>query len=273
MGEMKNGYEMSTHYNGSVTLAYDDRKHKYFCNGKEVPSVTTVLQVMPKELLVAWAAKMAAEKFDEMVKIGEPLDEVRKSVIKDEIKWAYKNKTKSAQAIGTLAHKFAEDIISWKLLKGKRPDAPTNENVKNAARAFCKWVDSSHIKFVSAESKVMSKKHMYAGTCDIDAEIGGERCIVDLKTAKGIYLEHVCQVSAYVEALEEEHGTKYFGAWIVRIDKETGAFNNLFVDRTELRQAFNEIFAVAIDFRAGLAFGEELIERLKRESVLGVQRA
>ena len=110
MGEMKNGYEMSTHYNGSVTLAYDDRKHKYFCNGKEVPSVTTVLQVMPKELLVAWAAKMAAEKFDEMVKIGEPLDEVRKSVIKDEIKWDEREREERGARVLQVGRFFAYQV-------------------------------------------------------------------------------------------------------------------------------------------------------------------
>lgn len=224
-------------YNGEVELVFDDSdfKHVYRANGREVPSVTTILSAVSKPDLTTWSAKMGAERFKELVTPGEVLDEVSIQNVATEIQWAHKNFLKTAGTIGDIAHKFAEHFIAWKLGKGDRPELPFNKPAQRASKAFLSWVKDNDIAFKGSEFRVYSRKYHYAGTVDIDAVVAGERCIVDLKTAKGVYKEHLLQVAAYMQALEEENpGTKYDAAWIVKIDKRTARCKSLRIPRDAL---------------------------------------
>ena len=94
-------------------------------------------------------------------------------------------------------------------------------------------MEAHKVEPIATEFKIFSRKHMYAGTCDLDAVIDGERCIVDFKTSSGIYPEMLLQTAAYQFARAEElyggelwgdQPNKYDARWIVRFDKKTGKF-------------------------------------------------
>ena len=56
---------------------------------------------------------------------------------------------------------------------------------------------------------------------DIEAEIDGQLCIVDIKTSNGLYNSVALQTAAYLKADEEESGKSYTGRWAIRLAKET----------------------------------------------------
>jgi hypothetical protein len=114
---------------------------------------------------------------------------------------------------GTIAHYFAECFA-----KQKRPDLTKlpcetedqlkkkNEAVGRAQNAFIgfhDWVQREQPKWVANELKLVSEIHQFAGTIDAVALIRNVLVLVDFKTAKGVYADHVIQVAAYRELLRE----------------------------------------------------------------------
>jgi hypothetical protein len=75
---------------------------------------------------------------------------------------------------------------------------------------------------IDTEFKVYSRENGYAGTCDFDGYINGERCIADWKTGKAVYPEHDLQTMAYQNAREEELDVSYAARWVVILPKDGG---------------------------------------------------
>lgn len=210
-------------YNGEVDLHYNDDKHQYFVDGKIVPGVTGVMEIINKPALVGWAAKMCSEFLLRNLKPGMPLDEIEITTLANQMKRAHRVHADRAADIGSLAHLYIENAIKYKLgLNLASPVLPVNEEAKNCINAFSQWVATNNVKWVASEAKIYSKTSNYAGTLDIDAEINGERCIVDIKTSNGIWPEYLLQTAAYQYAREEELGIKYDARWILRIPKDGG---------------------------------------------------
>lgn len=196
-------------------LAFDEKKHCYTWGGEKVPSVTTILQVINKPVLVPWAVKMTGDYWLDCMKSGRTdYDEVYK-----ESKASHRQKTDAAANIGTNVHNYAEAFFRGQPL----PELKTDE-AKRGADAFHKWVDANHIEILAVERRIYSKEYHYSGTTDFVAKIGGVLGIGDYKTSSGIYPEMRLQTAAYQHALQEEKGMKFDVRWIVRFDKKTGEF-------------------------------------------------
>jgi hypothetical protein len=216
-------------YNGEVLLSFNEKKHSYmvgseFENLRElVPSVTTITGVINKPALVGWAVKVTAEyverEFLSLCGGTIPLDEIEVKQIVRDAKRAHRDHTQDAANIGTIVHNWAEAYA-----KGETPPMPTNEQAKAGVIAFLDWLAIHHVEFIATEAKVYSRKHKYAGTCDFDALVDGERCIGDYKTSNGIWPEMRLQTAAYQHARQEELGIKYAKRWIVRFPKDGSAF-------------------------------------------------
>lgn len=193
----------------------------YLSDGTLVPGVTTVLSVLSKPALVTWANRLGLEGVD---------------VTK------YVDKTAS---IGTLAHYLVECRV-----KGEEPDLEpfSPEELKRAEWAFgsyLSWEKQHQPKVIASEVQLVSERHGYGGTIDLIAVIGGRRWVVDLKTAKALYDEHVLQVAAYLQ-LARENGYRVGGARIVRIGRtpEEGFEERVFLAK-DLRKHW-EIFKHAL---------------------------
>lgn len=210
-------------YNGEVDLHYDDAKHQYFVDGKIVPGVTGVMEIINKPALVGWAAKMCSEFLLRNLKPGQPLDEIEITTLANQMKRAHRVHADRAADIGSLAHLYIENVIKYRLgINLIPPVSPVNEEAKNCIAAFTAWVSANQVKWIASEAKIYSRTFFYAGTLDIDAEINGERCIVDIKTSNGIWPEYLLQTAAYQQAREEELGVQYDARWILRIPKDGG---------------------------------------------------
>lgn len=207
-------------YNKTVELIFDEFKHSYYFEGKRIPSVTTILSIINKPALIAWAANMAADSFKEAMKAGVAYDELQINELYLNAKGAHRKKKTDAGDIGTFTHKWVEDWI-----KGKAPEAPVNEGLRESTERFLKWQKEHDVKFLSSEQVIYSKKYGYTGTLDFICQYEGKLILGDLKTSNGIYPEMWLQTAAYRQAREEEFpAEKYQGQAIIRIGKD-GTFD------------------------------------------------
>lgn len=186
-------------YGGDVKLLFDEARHQYRIGDKLCPSVTGILDIINKPALMGWAVKMCAEYLEDNLEIGKPIDELIKMRLIKEMKSAHRRKSGDAADIGSIVHQFAEDYV-----QGKDPALPVNKEARQAAESFLDWMSQHHVKILASERRIFSRKHYYAGTMDLEAEVDGALTRADFKTSNGIYPEMFLQLAGYDLARAEE---------------------------------------------------------------------
>lgn len=183
--------------------------------GEHLPGVTTVLGVMDKPALIAWANNLGLQGID------------------------YRKARDQAADIGTIAHFMCECH-----LKDVIPDLSefSTADINKAENAFIKflsWWDNSGFKMIESEVQLGSSNLRYAGTVDcIARDKDGKLILIDLKTSKAIYDEYWSQVSAYERLYDVNRLEKISRKFIVRIGKEElGDFE--VIEREDLSKHFN----------------------------------
>lgn len=261
-------------YKGDIKIRFDEAKHLYYVSFKEGEgwgperhvkfSVSGITKVLDKPALVPWAVKMGAEALQALLPdflskhliseqtldgVAYRADEVALKELIAEVKGAHRKKMSDAGSIGTLAHQWIEEYIKMVLAGNINADMkqdPVNEYVKSSVRAFLNWQRDEKITFIESERRVYSKKHDFAGTCDLIGIRGKKRIVVDFKTSSGIYDEMIFQTAGYQLALEEEGLPKFHERWIVRIDKKTGEVEaKCFTEHKKDKDAFLNCFGIA----------------------------
>ena len=203
------------------------------------PSVTTVLGVIAKPVLIPWARdaaldfvrKALGERIGGMALTPEWVDEV----IEEGRRRPDEVKTKAGD-FGTQAH-----ILIDAVLKGEKPQIPPELDPLMAS--FDAWRKAAGLDVRFTEQMVYSAKYKYAGTLDALAYRGDRVVALDWKTSNGLYPEYALQVAAYAKALEEMSGEVVQEAWVVRLDKRTL--------QVEVRQV-QDMDTAFIAFRAAL---------------------
>lgn len=239
--------ELKKPINGWVIKpAHTEKEHHYDIDGTVVPSVTTVLKVLDKPALVAWAANQTVKKAIELfARLTDKDGAVHVSFaqaqeVLEEAKKKFRETSRDAADIGTIVHAAIESIIL-----GEQPAPITDENVANGVTAYTQWFQQNNVRPVRVEAYLGSKKYGFGGTVDFVGYIGDKLVVADWKTSTGIYEEYKIQVSAYIAAVEEmlaDKKQKFKGAYILRFDKKTGLFNEkkdcVFVSRAEALRYF-----------------------------------
>lgn len=207
-------------YAGQVELEFESFRHQYKHNGEVIPSVTTVLSVINKPALISWASKMAVESIAGQLEPGVAYDEMQLQAILEAGRIAHQKKKTDAGNMGTFIHNWVEKHIA-----GENPGMPVNEQMKKCVESFLEWENKYKVKFLVSEQMIYSRKFKYTGKLDFICEIDGKLYLGDLKTSSGIYPEMYIQTAAYRYARTEEFpDEKYEGQLIIRVDKESGAF-------------------------------------------------
>jgi len=182
--------------------------------GKRLPSVTTVISSLGwnKRALMHWAWKMGVDGLD------------------------YKKVSGEAADIGTIAHAMVQDFINRKMqdLDPQHVYSPeleegkyAPEDVEKASVAFAAfeaWWEQHNIIPKATEMKLASNVHGYGGTLDFVCSLDDRPALVDFKTSKGVYPDHLIQLSAYQQLFAEAQGGRMLDLFLLRIDKETGIF-------------------------------------------------
>lgn len=193
----------------------------YTSDKKQVPGATTILRVLGNGALVNWANRLG-------------LDGIDSSKFRDE-----------AAATGTLAHYLVERELDGgpRELDDFTPAQLTR--AEYAVAAFRAWRAEHDLAPVMVEGRLVSDVHRYGGTIDLYGDVDGKPTIVDYKTSNGIFLEHKCQVAAYVKLLIE-HGHRVKSARLVRLPRGmTGSFEEHVLGAEELR-AYWRIFEACL---------------------------
>jgi len=143
--------------------------------------VTSIVGVLAKPGLIAWAAKLAAET-------GDPTSHTKES--------------QSAKERGTAAH-------LWIKQQYVAPDNNPPDDILPYHTAWNRWRENWPHHPIVMEKTVRHSEHMYAGTMDMLADHEGKQFIVDFKTTAKIkgraWPDYRLQVEAYRMALEHEN--------------------------------------------------------------------
>jgi hypothetical protein len=165
-------------------------------------SVTTLLKEgIPAPALLGWAVKVTAEwAVDNADAIFVTAQSDREAAI-DMVKRCRFRQAAQAAARGTDVHKVAESYALG---------APIDHDpsITPYVDQYRRFLDDHQPEFEAAECSVFNLTYHYAGTLDAIVTLGGQRCVLDMKTtAKGPgqgarppYPEVCLQLSAYGQA-------------------------------------------------------------------------
>jgi len=188
---------------------------QYKVNNNRVPSVTTIIGNLGwnKNALIAWAKNTAAE--------GNDPDKIR-----DE-----------AADIGTLTHKMVEDHIKGLTTNTFMNSQSDIEKASVGYNAFLMWEEANSPTYLESEVKLVSNLYNYGGTIDLVVELNGKKGILDIKTSKGIYPDHILQLAAY-RNMYAEVSEKVSFCSIIKLDKVNGGFEYHDISGDRLDYAF-----------------------------------
>ena len=153
-------------------------------DGTRVPGVTTILGVIAKPALISWANRMGLDGINTAKHVDELAD------------------------IGTLAHAMIAHHLG-----GPAPDLDDYSKnqisrAENSVLSFHEWAKGKDLATYDSEVQLVSEDLRYGGTADWHGIIDGIPTLLDLKTGKAIYDEHLYQVAAYWNLiLENKLGT------------------------------------------------------------------
>lgn len=226
--------------------------HNYFGlddNGKwyRFTGVTSALDyVGDKNNLMQWYANQVVEQFGwskqlpeedaALYKIrldsdlGRKLQEFDTFSLADKIEFIKKARTaatsfaRKTANLGKDVHAEIETIIKNAIKNSEGKILPMvtvtqNEQVQH----FIGWALKNKVIFKASELEVYSKKHWFAGTCDLVLEIDGSLYVGDIKTTSSIWgRSYFAQCAAYRLALEEMYPDKYnfAGSILIRIGRD-----------------------------------------------------
>ena len=148
------------------------------------PSVTTILQYMPKNKF-----------FDNWLKdVGHNADLILRKAGKE----------------GTQVHEAAEKLvlgeeISWMDDYG---NAKYSQIVWEMILKFADFWRTHKPELISTEQFIWSDKYKYAGTADLVVKMDGEIWLLDIKTSNSLHRAYDLQLAAYAKGMEEVRGQK-----------------------------------------------------------------
>jgi len=182
------------------------RNGYYYIDGKEYPSVTSILgAVLRKRGLEYWFKKMAAE-----VALKDPTLSAQEVIAEVDLIG------RNAATRGQKVHAIAEE---W---------ARSGKWIEDSSflydNAFADFLDSHKPKARGWELELKSDKYIYAGRCDLVLEINGLNWLIDIKTGKEVYKEVGLQLVAYKEAIHEMKLAKINKMGVLLL-KEDGTFS------------------------------------------------
>jgi len=228
-------------YGGRAIATFHAGKHYYVVAVPDLgirklyqPGVTTIIGMKDKSgPLLPWAVGMMTTRVKELAKLQpDPIPRQTLFTLLDSAEDSYRDAKQEAADIGSLVHRVLEQALlgtfdaSMLPLKADALLAPdlTPEMVElanNAIAAGLAFFSQYTIKVLATERVVWSPTYGFIGTTDLLAEVDGETCILDFKTAKRPYPENFIQLAAYQTAISEEKPElEITKRWVVRVGKD-----------------------------------------------------
>jgi hypothetical protein len=186
-----------------------NRARFYTIHGRQLPSVTTILDVIAKPALGPWYAKEERRYFEAamlevLARPGARDPEYVLTAVADAVtgvKAADRERQKAA-AIGTAIHAGIEWHLRTRLGEDAGPEPRLPEGAVWAVESWKDWAKSVDLEPVAIERPVYCELCGYAGTLDLYAKVSGIPTVIDWKSGKAIYPEAFLQNIAYRHAAE-----------------------------------------------------------------------
>lgn len=282
------------------TLSFNKSEWRYYWHhdGTLVPldGVTGVTKICtPAAILMRWAVKVALLRAKQLLMDGgyvgteqtlyeSVLDEILAKAKKED-----ENQLEDAGAVGTAAHDWIEHVIKARDNEERRHELfakfPSDERSANCCIAAVDWMVRHNVKWLFTERKIFSRKYGYAGTCDGSALVSScddpsccphkfvdRKSVIDWKSSNALRVSYLFQCAAYRQAFQEETNEKIEDTWILRLDKETGAFDPWHISGEELFQEDLKGFLNCLETCRSIAKAEDRVggvvevRRMKRRA-------
>jgi hypothetical protein len=204
------------------------RDRFYTIDGRQLPSVTTVLDVIAKPGLGPWYAKEERRYFETAMlevlsKPGARDPEYVLAAVVEAVggvKAADREKQRAA-TIGTAIHAGIEWQLRTRLGEDAGPEPVLPDAAVWAVESWKDWAKSIALEPLAIERTVYCDACGYAGTLDLYARIEGALTILDWKSGRAIYPEAFLQNIAYRHAAARQ-GLPSTQGLIVRVPKLVG---------------------------------------------------
>jgi hypothetical protein len=186
----RKGEQETRRMNEKIELIERSEGHFYRTPIGILPSVTTIMRLIPNPHLIAWKSRTPN----------------------------WKKISSHAAYVGTKTHRTIERYLNDESL-----DELYCDEVSKPFAAFRDWQCTSGFTLVDCERMIWSDNG-YGGTVDLVGYINGALYLIDIKTSKAVYPDYSLQIAAYRTGYEERTGEQIEGMGILRLDKPTGAF-------------------------------------------------
>ena len=157
--------------------------------------MTTILGVIAKPALVTWANRMGLQGID----TTRHVDDLAQS--------------------GTLAHGLIQEHLTGQKVDQSEFTHVQIDRAENAVLSYFEWEKHQHMETILAETPLVSEELHFGGTPDWYGKLGARRVLLDFKTSKGIWPDHLYQLAGYAYLLTEA-GHHIDEARILRIGRE-----------------------------------------------------
>jgi len=177
------------------TLAAKSRQHTVYKtkDGTRVSGVTTVLGVLAKPALIAWANRMGLQGIDT---------------------------TKYVDEAGTAAHEMIECHLTGQAFDKSQYAPDLLDLADNGFIKYLEWESGHKIEGVHSELVLVSERYRYGGTIDMYCTLDGVPTLIDFKTnSTGIFAEMMHQTAGGYRRLLEENGYPVKQVIIIRLGK------------------------------------------------------
>ncbi len=176
----------------------DGRFYDFPGDTRKYVSTTTFLGIIGKQqFLMPWSAKMERELIKKLAEQGKTLQEILEYLAPKQ-PYGYQLYNEEASDFGNKIHR----AIDYTLKDLKLPRLTKAE--RKVYDKWLEWWKAQKFELEGAERVVRSARHGYAGTLDALVKRDQKRLVLDWKTGKNHYDEHVLQNIAYQRALLEE---------------------------------------------------------------------
>jgi hypothetical protein len=151
-----------------------------------------------------------------------------------------------AASVGTIAHSMVEQHVRGLAVEQTLQDfsgLPAEQVLKarGAFKAYLTWERHTQLEIVRQEQSLVCECHRFGGTLDAIGMIDLERCLLDWKTANGLYPDNLVQLAAYRHLWEVNHPEEQLtgGFHLIRFSKDKGDFaHHYFPSLDEAWRAF-----------------------------------
>lgn len=202
--------------------------NEYFYEGKEVPSVTTILKILAKPALVKWANIMGFKR-----------------------KWV-DDILEEKSEIGTAVHYLIETWMKKRHLIWIDQRVANKYLMSLYLNQFFTWYKQHEVEMIFMEESLSCE--YCGGTVDFYGIIDGKKTVLDFKTSKGIYSSMFLQLSAYVYMIEQQ-GMEVEQVAVLAINEDK--FRYKVISRDKLDKYINTFISLAQTFDLWYSVNEE----------------